>query len=319
MKKFIARRKALKISQVKLSNGICTQATLSKFERRGRVPALAILNQLCARLGLTVDDLSENQANSVTQIRQQLDEIERRLMMEDYQSVLQSLVDLKVEQIDAVPSRMQYYYLCGMLSSLINGTASDICFSFSQIVDDLDRAHQTIFTPLAYVGLGVMYGRLAEPEKAQFYFRRVRYYVEHAGSSGYANDYLRLLTLIFYTAEYYAISGDFVTSNRLIDDGVALCSDEHVTYYLPRLKYLATENAVKQQLSDKLIKRLMSETEAFARINHNQVVEVKVAALRQRYLQGIAASEKLTRQWLDLVFYIVVSNMLKLINALYIK
>ncbi|MDN7035675.1 helix-turn-helix domain-containing protein [Lactiplantibacillus plantarum] len=291
IEKFIARRKALKISQVKLSNGICTQATLSKFERRGRVPALAILNQLCARLGLTVDDLSENQANSVTQIRQQLDEIERRLMMEDYQSVLQSLVDLKVEQIDAVPSRMQYYYLCGMLSSLINGTASDICFSFSQIVDDLDRAHQTIFTPLAYVGLGVMYGRLAEPEKAQFYFRRVRYYVEYAGSSGYANDYLRLLTLIFYTAEYYAISGDFVTSNRLIDDGVALCSDEHVTYYLPRLKYLATENAVKQQLSDKLIKRLMSETEAFARINHNQVVEVKVAALRQRYLQGISASE----------------------------
>ena len=291
IEKFVARRKALKMSQFKLSSGICTQATLSKFERRGRVPALAILNQLCARLGLTVDDLSENQANSVTQIRQGLDEIERRLMMEDYQSVLQLLGGLTVEQIDAVPLRMQYYYLCGMLSSLINGTASDICFSFSQIVDDLDNAHQTIFTPLTYVGLGVMYGRLAEPEKAQFYFEKVRYYVEHAGSLGYDHDYLRLLTLIFYTAEYYAISEDFITSDRLIDDGITLCSDEHVTYYLPRLKYLAAENAVKQKHSDTLIKQLISETEAFARINHNQVVEVKVAALRQRYLQGVSDSE----------------------------
>ncbi|MDV0430804.1 helix-turn-helix transcriptional regulator [Lactiplantibacillus sp. DA1] len=291
IEKFVARRKALKISQVKLSNGICTQATLSKFERRGRVPALAILSQLCARLGLTVDDLSENQTNSITQIRQQLDEIERRLMMEDYQSVLQSLVGLSAEQIDAAPLRMQYYYLCGMLSSLINGTANDICFSFSQIIDDLDDDHQTIFTPLAYVGLGVMYGRLAEHEKAQFYFEKVRYYVEHADSLGYANDYLRLLTLIFYTAEYYAISEDFITSDHLIDDGITLCSDEHVTYYLPRLKYLAAENAVKQKHSDTLIRQLISETEAFARINHNQVVEVKVAALRQRYLQGAFDSE----------------------------
>lgn len=88
IQKFVARRKALKISQVKLSTGICTQATLSKFERRGRVPSLAILEQLCGRLGLTVDDLNESRDHSVTQVRAQLDEIERQLMMENYQPVL---------------------------------------------------------------------------------------------------------------------------------------------------------------------------------------------------------------------------------------
>jgi Predicted transcriptional regulators len=57
---FIARRKELKLSQVKLCAGICTQATLSKFENNNRVPSLAILNQLCARLGITVDNLYQS-------------------------------------------------------------------------------------------------------------------------------------------------------------------------------------------------------------------------------------------------------------------
>lgn len=45
---FVQRRKALKISQVKLCQGICTQATLSKFESNRRVPALSILSKLCS-------------------------------------------------------------------------------------------------------------------------------------------------------------------------------------------------------------------------------------------------------------------------------
>ena len=35
---FVSRRNELKISQVKLCDGICTQATLSKFENNSRVP-----------------------------------------------------------------------------------------------------------------------------------------------------------------------------------------------------------------------------------------------------------------------------------------
>ena len=136
------------------------------------MPSLAILEQLCARLGLTVDELNEDQASSVTQMRQELDHIERQLMMEDYQVVLQALNRIAVSEIAAVPLRMQYYYLSGLLKSLINGAVSDVCFDFDQILDDLDQTHETVFTPLAYVGLGVMYSRLSELAKAQFYLKR---------------------------------------------------------------------------------------------------------------------------------------------------
>ncbi|AKP64375.1 hypothetical protein FC99_GL000603 [Levilactobacillus koreensis JCM 16448] len=286
IKKFVAQRKALRLSQVKLSAGICTQATLSKFERQGRVPSLAILEQLCARLGLTVDDLNETQATSVTKMRDRLDKIEKQLMMEDYRAVLQSLDEIDETKINAIPLKMQFYYLRGMLNSLINKGPDDVLFDFSRILNGFDEKHETIFTQLAYVGSGVMYGRREQPEKAKFYFTKTHRYVRQALADSRAaagNDYLRLLTLLFYTAEFYALSGDFATSNDLINAGVLLCSDKHVTYYLPRLKFLAAENAITQHQDADAIQRLMNEALAFARINHNEVVEVKVAALRSRY------------------------------------
>lgn len=84
---FIERRKSLKISQVKLCKGICTQSTLSKFENNGRVPSLTILNRLCERLGLSVDDLYKNSIASTTHMRTVLDRTESELMMESYPKV----------------------------------------------------------------------------------------------------------------------------------------------------------------------------------------------------------------------------------------
>ena len=61
-KRFIQQRKKLGLSQVALSQGICTQSTLSKFENNGQVPSLSILMQLCDHLGLSIDDLNQDKA-----------------------------------------------------------------------------------------------------------------------------------------------------------------------------------------------------------------------------------------------------------------
>lgn len=46
IERFIEARKAKGLSQTELAEGICTQATLSRFENNGRVPSLKILIQL---------------------------------------------------------------------------------------------------------------------------------------------------------------------------------------------------------------------------------------------------------------------------------
>lgn len=279
---FVSRRKALKISQCKLCHGICTQATLSKFENQNRVPSLAILSKLCVRLGMTVDDLYQEGAATVSELHTVLDTIERDLMTENYPDAIKRLNTLQLNDIDAIPDKTQFCYLRGLGNTLINQQPDKILFDFSQILNDLDERHQTIFTQLAFLGSGVMSARRQEIKQATFYFEKVNQYIKTHQDALKTNDdkgFLRMLTLIFFTAEFYASQGNYRLSNHLIDAGVHLCSEKRVTYYLPRLKFQATQNALAQQKDPALIQRLISETLAFARINQNQVIEVKVAAL----------------------------------------
>ncbi len=287
IEKFIARRKALKLSQVKLCKGICTQATLSKFERNGRVPSVSILNRLCVRLGLTVDELTDNTTIPLTQ---QLDQVERELMMENYQPVQKWAAEADETAITAIPLRKQFFYLRGLLNALTNKSPYDILFDFSQILDDLDEKHQSIFTQLAYVGLGIMYDRRHQVDRADFFFRKVHSHINQLlttpESDEEGNNYLRILTLIFYTADYYASKGSYMDSNQLIQLGVTLCSNKHVTYYLPRLKFLAAENAIHEQADGETVDRLLDEALVFARINHNEVIEIRVAATKKQYAKA---------------------------------
>ncbi|MCH4164227.1 MAG: helix-turn-helix transcriptional regulator [Lentilactobacillus diolivorans] len=282
---FINRRKELKLSQVKLSEGICTQATLSKFENSDRVPSLSILSKLCGRLGITVDMLYQGE-DDLSKVRKSLDMIEGQLMTEDYRRVLKGLSKINISKVESIPIRMQYYYLRGILNTLINRDPEKALFDFSRILNDLDEKHQTILTQLAFVGSGILYSRRQDYEAAQFYFNKVRRYIQHVYSMDkdvMENNYdLRILTLIYFTSEFFAINENYPLSNQLINTGLALCSEDHVTFYLPRFKFLAAENAIKEHRPHEMIDRLMDEALAFARINNNEVIEVKVAALRKK-------------------------------------
>lgn len=292
---FIDRRKALKLSQVKLCEGICTQATLSKFENNNRIPSLTILSRLCARLGLTVDELYQDQEETASRIAQDLDRVEGQLMTEDYRRVLSGLAKIHVDQIDAIPLKMQFYYLRGIVNTLVNRQPDKILFDFSRILNDLDERHQTILTQLAFLGSGILYSRRQEYDQAVFYFEKVLHYIQtieaHPAAAKESNYHLRVLTLIYFTAEFYAGDADYKLSNQLITLGLKLCSTHHVTYYLPRLKFLAAQNAIAEHRPQTLISRLMDEALAFARINQNQVVEVKVAALRKQCQRAQTASQ----------------------------
>lgn len=130
---FIERRKALKISQVKLCEGICTQSTLSKFENNGRIPSLSILNKLCGRLGLSVDDLYKNTTASTTHMRTVLDRIESKLMMKDYPTVKENLNEINSNEINNDELKMQFYYQKGLVNVLTDEKITDSYYYFSHI------------------------------------------------------------------------------------------------------------------------------------------------------------------------------------------
>ncbi|WP_225420377.1 helix-turn-helix domain-containing protein [Lapidilactobacillus bayanensis] len=288
---FTKQRKAMKMSQTKIAAGICTQATVSKFENNGKVPSLNILNQLCTRIGLTVDDLYSDPEVSVVALRHQLDDIEDALMREDYRFAVKELNNVESDKIEASLYQMQFYYLQGMVRTLTNQKLADILFDFSRILDDLDEKHQTIFTQLAYLGSGILYLRHREEARAKFFFNKVIDYLAQPISIPDRDDekkfYLRRLTLIFFSAEFLSNQECFAESEQLINSGVQLCADEHLTYYLARLKFLALSNAITTKQSNELVQRLYQETLAFARLNHDVVTELKTAPLMKQWQEAV--------------------------------
>ncbi|MTV81824.1 helix-turn-helix domain-containing protein [Secundilactobacillus folii] len=290
--KFVARRKSLRISQVKMCEGICTQSTLSKFESGGHVPSLAILSKLCARIGLTIDDLNDSNSVNANQLQSELDDLEQRLVMEDYRGVLAGLKEIDDQQMDSILLKMQFYYLRGFLGAMINQPPEEVLYDFSQILNELDESHETIFTQLVYVGSGVMYSRMNQADRANFYFKKVHAFIRNVlkDEKMYFNrvgdNYLRLLTLVFFSASYYNETRKFKQSEQLVNTGVKICAQHHVTYYLPRLKFLAAKNAIEEKQDKAVVERLINEVLAFARINDSQVIQVKAAALNTRYEKG---------------------------------
>lgn len=284
---FIERRKSLKISQVKLCKGICTQSTLSKFENNGRVPSLNILNRLCERLGLSVDDLYRNSIESTTHMRTVLNRVESELMMENYPKVSQSLSEIDSDKINNNALKMQFFYQKGLFIVLTNGTSEELFYSLSQILDDLDEKHQTIYTYLAYTGMGIFYSRRGEVKQAEFYFSKVLSYInihkDQTFQKGSINVYLRILTVVFFAAEFYIKVENYEVSSELVDRGIKLCSEQHITYYLPRLKFLAAKIAIGKNKSREVVDGLLTESLAFAKINRNEVVELRINALRKEY------------------------------------
>lgn len=284
---FIKRRKALKMSQCKLCDGICTQATLSKFESNTHVPSLTILTQLCARLGISVEELYESEESTVSQLSLQLDDIEKRLMMEDYCQAFEELNAINPDSIQSVVAQMQFYYLRGLMTALTNGHVIDVTYDLSMIFNVLDAKQKTIFTYLGFLGMAEMYARNHQPKRAQSYFDKVRHYLDELPTEQRSEQYyLRVLMMVYYTAEFEMAQKRYAESQRLIEAGVQLCSEQHVTFYLPDLKFLATRCAIERHCPTDEVQSLMSETKAFAKINQNQVVEVKLAALKRQLEKG---------------------------------
>ncbi|HIW71826.1 MAG TPA: helix-turn-helix domain-containing protein [Candidatus Levilactobacillus faecigallinarum] len=268
---FVETRKRMHFSQDQLAQGICTQATLSKFERNGKVPSLKILLRLCDRLCLTLDDLFPVSQEDDSERSSVLEIAENHLLQERYQAVLLALRNLGEPTQDSTTFQLRYYFLRGYATALGDGTLGDALYDFSQILNRLDEGHRTMFSTLAYTGMGIAYNRSGDADRAEFFFNKVANEIRNMQFNQRHNIW-RALNILNYTAEYYSQRADFVSSDELLDYGVQICSRYHMTYYLARITYLKALNALHRQDPVGPIRQELRDAEAFARLNGNQRV-----------------------------------------------
>ena len=261
---FIRRRKEKGLSQIELSHGICTQATLSRFENHGQIPSMKILSQLCERLQLDVGDLFASVNTKEVEINKLLEKIEENIVTMDYELAEKLIGTVQLEQFND-KQKIHLLYLKGFTQVLQGKEIEDDLFYFNKIVAEQSENDDT-YIHLAYTGLGLVYHQQKDIEKAEYYFSRAiheseKYQLEKM------EDVWRVLIVLYHSAMFFSNNKNYKKSNELLKKGIELCSQYHITYYLGRLHYQLAVNALESNADILEVQLLLNDAAAFSRIN----------------------------------------------------
>lgn len=287
IERFIEARKGLGLSQNELAEGICTQATLSRFENNGKVPSLKILIQLCNRVGLSLGELFPKVGVKYSMTIEKMNKAEFFLITSEYNQAAELLSTISINDIEEPNLAARYYYLNGFLMIFQNHSITDILFMFDRILLAEESSESTIFRLLAYTGSGMVYSREKDQEKAEFYFNKVLEKI-YSYPTATTEDTWRVLNIVFQCGVFYSEIQEIDISNALLDYAVSICSDNHLTYYLARAAIQLAKNAIIQQKPKKVILELIYDARAYSKINRNTIAlgELKKLEAEVLFMQG---------------------------------
>ena len=263
---FIRRRKEKGLSQIELSHGICTQATLSRFENHGQIPSMKILSQLCARLQLDVGDLFASVNTKEVATNKLLDKIEESIVTMDYELAEKLIGTIQKDQLND-EQKIHLLYLRGFTQVLQGKKMEDDLFYFNKILAE-QYENQDTYLHLAYAGLGLVYQQQDDIEKAEYFFTKAIQEVEKHQLEK-MEDVWRVLMVLYHTAMFFNKNNNYKKSNELLKKGIELCSQFHITYYLSRLYYQLAMNSLESNADKEEVKLYLNDAAAFARINSN--------------------------------------------------
>lgn len=280
---FVNRRKELGLSQIELSEGICTQATLSRFENHGQIPSMKILTLLCKKLHMDVGELFPSVAIKDSVINKKLEKIEFDIVNMEYEEAEKLIKSINMTHL-STQQEWRYLYLKGFTQTLLNKESADSFFYFNQLLaDHSDVDNKFIF--LAYTGIGLIYMNQEDFEKAEYFFEKAIHQIDSYSIES-IEDVCRVLMVLYYAATFYAAIKEFDTSDVLLRRGVTICGENHVTYYLARIKFLLAENAYVNGLTPQEVDELIKDASAFARLNKNTVLLEKIKVFEDRVAKG---------------------------------
>ena len=263
---FIRRRKEKGLSQIELSHGICTQATLSRFENHGQIPSMKILSQLCERLQLDVGDLFASVNTKEVATNKLLDKIEESIVTMDYELAEKLIGSIQKEQLTD-EQKIHLLYLKGFTQVLQGKKVEDDLFYFNKILAEQNE-NQDTYLHLAYAGLGLVYQKQEDIEKAEYFFIKAIQEIEKHQLEK-MEDVWRVLMVLYHSAMFFTKNNNYKKSNDLLTKGIELCSQYHITYYLARLYYQLAMNSLGNNSNVEEVKVYLNDAAAFARINAN--------------------------------------------------
>lgn len=208
-------RRAKGFTQNEVTEGICTQATISNLEGNRGIPSMQILMALADRLSIEFNDLIEYLPSKNIKIDLFL-KTREFLRKQDYVELKKSLVKIKnLEDLTTFEVK-EYRYLMGMVALYGEKEYDEALYQFNVGLQEDSKKMIRMIEPLTINGIGLAYFLKNEVEKAAIYIKNAVNQLDEMMSGGFQKVDLKDSVLIYSTAAaYYSYTKDYAKAASL--------------------------------------------------------------------------------------------------------
>lgn len=244
-------RKNRKLTQKMLSEDICSQSVLSRIENDEELPNVVVMQHICQRLGVTIDQIMQFQSDEVRNITEIFRKIENHFRHKEYKEILIYMDQIKIEhQLHLDTDWQQYYYYKGScqyyLYHLLDSTLLDLKKGLAYTYH-VNKENVSDFEVQIISCIGSIYSSMGNTEEAEYFFKMSIHYFHQLPN-------IRLhaeLTKIFYNyAKFLLDQNRLKDASEYIDQGIKWATFKTSYYFLSELIALKAELFAKNNLID---------------------------------------------------------------------
>lgn len=271
-------RKHQHLSQKELAHDICSQAMLSRIENNDVIPNVVIMQQLCHRLNVSLDDIVSSDDTTFIHNKNQTKDILKQMrylhQTQQYHQLLRETGAFQPEKTLKTDDELQlyyYYYGCA-LSYLEQVDAKEVLTIFQKSLNYTfthDKEFVTDVEVLILCEIGKTYLAMEKTEMGVSNLSRAFTFLQQHSRKRLNVELVR----VFYTiALSYTRYQEYDLALDIINQGISWAQERQVTYYLDELFLL---KGIVLQNPDKI-------EEAFTCITHfrqfrNQALEMEAS------------------------------------------
>ncbi|MGM0124408.1 hypothetical protein IGI37_001785 [Enterococcus sp. AZ194] len=231
-----AIRKERKLTQKMLSQDICSQSVLSRIENGEELPNVLVMQQLCQRLGVTMDQVMVYNSVNVKETDILLESMAYHFGKKEYEK-LDELLQRPglINQLYLDTDIQLYFYYAGSCEFFLHGNCEKALSLLKQGLSytfKLDKMHVSKEEVQLISCIGKVYGDMGNLEEAEQYLKKSIYlFYRLPNQRGSAE-----LTKIFYNyASFLYQKEQYTLANEQIDCGIHLARQKNSFYYLEEL------------------------------------------------------------------------------------
>ncbi|MGX7328397.1 helix-turn-helix domain-containing protein [Enterococcus bulliens] len=240
-------RKSKKMTQKMLAQGICSQSVLSRIENNLEIPNVAVLQQLCVRLTITMDQLMYTRFSQIIEVQQFFTTLNKLLIHKKYRDMDQMLDETEILDCLYLDTDLQLYFYHAAIveyfvkkrpDTAIQGLRHGLSYTYSE--NKKDHFSSIEVQIIGFIGrIYADTNRFLQAEK------RLERSVELALTLPIEQSTFEVTKVFYHYARFLCTQAQYEKSITTAIQGIKWSLDRLSYYYIEDLLHIASESHEK--------------------------------------------------------------------------